>query len=602
MGEASNGLFPSPKIKSDTEMMKILSSQEFINEWMTTAAKVGDVRFCKLTDMKFCSLRKFFVGYFKKIADVDGKLYDGWNSYGFDTYHKKHFGEWEPLYKVCGGDYEFVSTDKGDKYVLSFDDRHKIDVYPVIEGKDKPADYIATNPSFPYLMFVIYDGNNKVRLERLAKMFDINDYNYGPNKRHAPLMKEEDIYKMFDQYTVNWNIDGKCRATLARCEKLVNEYKEYENDIEAKRRYSANKRIFSLNIVYSRNGQVLAEEAKDVKTCIYDLRHDGSKHIDTEMLRKLFAFKMRGDVEDAIAANIRPDMSGMTNKDNVIVNHSRYTARNLPKDKYELIDEYRNPDGEVCEHCGKEHIVNVMVIENPKGEVFYVGKECVKNLVDIPEEEFNEWNQPFVDAINAVGAWNNDKKAGFEQHWFIYGDNAYYVSYDRPLDEYDFLCTDKTYIHASKEPVKGKFKCKEYTGVHNITGGESVNFTGTEFAKKMLPVYYRKAIVIDHNIKDIVDAVTKSKSADWTKFMYDGTEYDISNLAFEIRNLVPWENTAKTSYTLNSGILNVIATTTNDDCTELMNWKIMLGDYEISLSFTCEQLKEIPNPFLNNKA
>lgn len=573
--------------------MKVLSAEEFINENINAVRNLNDIRFCKITDMKFCSLAVLFNEYFQRLAGVSNTLQKHWTEYSFKVHYYHKFGEWKPLSELCGCSYEFVSTDKGDKYVLTYDTGKEIWVYPVVEAGDKPKDYIDVNPNFPYLMFAVKTGSNVARLPRLGKMFDFNDYNFKRTTSRPPMLKPSELFDMLDEYTAKWGIESKNKGTLAECEKIMAEYL-YE---DMKREYTGRYRDFTQNIRYYHKSNLVLELKDNVRSTLSTISTCADTLGDAaELYRKLFAFAMRYDIEDAIADDIHPSTAGMVGTKNIRVNNTSYIARNLPKDDYELIDTYRNTSGETCEHCGKEHIVNVMVIENPKGEVFHVGNECVNRLVGIPEEEFDEWNKPFTDAFNTINLYNKNKKSGMYQYWFIYGDNAYFVYCDRPFEQYDFLNTDKKYDHENKEPVKTKLKCKEYTGIHNITGGESINYTGAEFLKRMLPAYYRQAIVINHNILDIVDAVTKSKTENWKYITYDGFKYIINDYA--VQSIVPDKYEFGKDYTYTKGNLKIEVRTLSENKAEYPRWVATLGNCRLEVSYTCDELKNKPNPFL----
>lgn len=574
----------------------VLDSERFINEWLTKVVKISDVRFCKLTDMKYCSLEKFFNGYFRRLSGMPDEFFRTFDGSGFESYYNEKFGGYKSSVSLCGASYEFISTDKGDKYVFKFDDTHRIEVYPVVDGEGKAPDYIETNPKYPYLMFVIYDGNNRTRLENIGKLFDLNDWNYG-NGKYKPLMSVSEIYDMFDAYTKNWSLRNKYHSELSKYTDIISQYENHIDSEERKRRYIYTERKLNMTLAYTHNGKVIDEEHSVKKEALARVAY--GTHITEEMLRKLFAFKMKGDFDDTVSADIHPDTSDMPDRSNVVVNNSKYTARELPKDIYELIDVYRNPSGETCEHCGKKHIVNIMVIENPKGEVFHVGNECVWKLVGIPEEEFDQWNQPFVDALNAVTRYNKDGKEGYDRHWFIYGDKCYYLSSEKPLDEYDFLCTEQDfkYNHFTKKSTRGALKFKEYDGVHNITGGESIDYTGVEFMKRLLPVYYKKAIVAHHNIKDIVNIVTKDRNSDWRKFSYDGEEYDISSFTDAVDGWIGYgKRTESNTYT--SGALTVGVEASPADYTKLPRWYAEIDGYGLEITFTCDELENEKNPFL----
>jgi hypothetical protein len=385
---------------------------------------------------------------------------------------------------------------------------------------------------------------------------------------------------------------------IDECKKHFEKYKVYESDERSKTNYEHDAHRFKQTIRYFYDSQLMLETDSYVSSSLHSLNDDFLQHADTDTFRKVFAFAMKGDINEALANDIHPSTAGMVNMQNISVNNTRYIARNLPKDDYELIDTYRNTGGETCEHCGKEHIVNVMVIRNPKGEIFHVGNECVYRLVDIPKEEFDAWNQPFTDAFNAINLYNKNKKNGIYQYWFIYGDNAYFMYCDRPFEEYDFLNTDKVYEHRNKDAIKGKFKIKEYAGIHNITGGEDINYTGAEFLKRMLPVYYKKAVVINHNIMDIVDTVTKSKTENGDIVTYDGFRYDIRELWMKISKLVPYGYDLGTTYSYEHDNMKIEITTMPEDRSKPPEMKITFGKCEAIITYTCDDFEGMRNPFM----
>ena len=58
--------------------------------------------------------------------------------------------------------------------------------------------------------------------------------------------------------------------------------------------------------------------------------------------------------------------------------------RNLPFDKYSIIDSFYNDDCCNCENCNKA-LKNVAVIQNSKGSKFYVGLDCAQTLSGITD-------------------------------------------------------------------------------------------------------------------------------------------------------------------------------------------------------------------------
>ena len=64
------------------------------------------------------------------------------------------------------------------------------------------------------------------------------------------------------------------------------------------------------------------------------------------------------------------------------MNDKKAIRRNLPFDKYRIVESFYSPDYCTCDNCNKV-LKNVAVIQNSKSETFYVGLDCAKTLSGI---------------------------------------------------------------------------------------------------------------------------------------------------------------------------------------------------------------------------
>ena len=64
------------------------------------------------------------------------------------------------------------------------------------------------------------------------------------------------------------------------------------------------------------------------------------------------------------------------------MNDKKAIRRNLPFDKYRIVESFYSQDYCTCDNCNKV-LKNVAVIQNSKSETFYVGLDCAKTLSGI---------------------------------------------------------------------------------------------------------------------------------------------------------------------------------------------------------------------------
>lgn len=72
------------------------------------------------------------------------------------------------------------------------------------------------------------------------------------------------------------------------------------------------------------------------------------------------------------------------------------TRRNLPFDHYKIVETFSTNECEyfTCENCGKV-IKNIAIIENSKGQKFYVGLDCASTLSGISEHDIEFYENNF---------------------------------------------------------------------------------------------------------------------------------------------------------------------------------------------------------------
>ena len=85
--------------------------------------------------------------------------------------------------------------------------------------------------------------------------------------------------------------------------------------------------------------------------------------------------------------------------------------RNLPFDKYSIIDSFYNDDYCTCDNCNKA-LKNVAVIQNAKGAKFYVGLDCAKTLSGITELDIDSHENNFECAKRIRSKVNKAIKLG----------------------------------------------------------------------------------------------------------------------------------------------------------------------------------------------
>lgn len=512
-------------------MMKLYRFDEFVNEMV----------YCKLNNSKWYYFEKCIYDYVEKLTGFykvlnrnDVSKYDWSDTKNFGLMYRKKFGKDFDLLELYGMKYELVKSDKGDKFVFSFDDKHSIQFYPMCD-ENKPvnaANYndttkLVTNPRYNVLVVYAVDNGVGKKLDTELNNYYLSDT---CKYRNVEYLK---LYKILDEYVDKWKIKNEIDKKNNELDVLIGELKVFMEETNA--------RIKKENEEREEKRRLEEEERKRVENERREQRLDGVDVVVTykgktvfsnnyvgssisplsmNNIRYLLATNFKLAIEDALSRNEHPDISGMTNLENPTAKKPVYTPRNLPKDHYELVDYYRTYGGEMCEHCGKYPIVNVMVIKNPNNKVFHVGNECVSHLVDIPEEEFEEeWNAPFKIAGNIMNKIRSDKSKNFEERWYVYGDMCYYISSANPLLDCPFFDTSYFTERGWITPKPYKLMKRDF----------SIRDAKVSFMKRMLPRYYKNAIVVDFNIKDMYDLMFDASALknNFGSFTYNGVDYEI---------------------------------------------------------------------------
>lgn len=487
----------------------VLDSSEYINENV----------YCKLKTEKWYTLDRLFDLFVERVTgynDTMDSLKGRFSRWSFDYEYRKTFKKDFDLYSFYGIKKDFVKTDKGDKFVLQLDSRHSFVLYPMCdETKDANAPRYdsetktVTDPKYGVLsVYAVTDGKG-------TKFKDeYNHYFVADNNFKEDGSETKKLLKSMMECAAAWGVRKEYGKRNEELKSIADKLEEAET--ERKKAEAAEKE----RIAAERKMRETVEKRGAVMTVYYKGRPISEKTVlrgidSVSNIRYVFTMNAKLSIEEAVGNGVHPDTSGMTNLDNPKPRKGVYTKRNLPIDHYTLEDYYRTYPGEICQHCDKNPIINVMVIKNPKGETFHVGNECVSHLVDIPQEEFEEnWNAPFKAASNIMAKMRADKAKGLDGTWYTYKgekrNRCFYVTSAKPLSDYDFFSN----LHSNEKVLKRELSLRE---------------VDEDFMKRMLPRNYADSIEVPVNIADIVDMIYEQRHLNFSNFIYDGVRYDIPN-------------------------------------------------------------------------
>ena len=94
-----------------------------------------------------------------------------------------------------------------------------------------------------------------------------------------------------------------------------------------------------------------------------------------------------------------------------IMGTKKAIRRNLPFDKYRIIESFYSPDYCTCDNCNKV-LRNVAVIQNSKAETFHVGLDCAKTLSGITDFDIDSHENNFECAKRIRSKVNKAIKLG----------------------------------------------------------------------------------------------------------------------------------------------------------------------------------------------
>lgn len=495
----------------------VLCSEEFINENV----------YCKLDTFRWYSLDKFFHYCLKRITKYDAVL-EKYNNRDFDfdyAYYKQNKEDFD-YFGFYGVKTDFIQTERGDKFVFELDKNHSFVFYPMC---DETADANAArynaetklvlDPKYSVLSVYAVSNGKAVKLPKEYNHYFLADYvlSKSSNTKEA-----DELVKGISDFVNRWGLASVYAERTSEFEDVVTATLEADKQRKEEERIRYEKRLeddrkreemrnagVTMSVTYKGN-EIYTHQISDINTSIANIKY-------------AFMMNAKYSMENSVSAGVHPDTSDMENLKGCKPYKPVYTPRNLPKDHYELIDYYRTHAGESCQHCDKTPIVNVMVIENSKKEVFHVGNECVRHLVDIPEEEFEEeWNAPFKEASNVMAKIRSDKEKNFEWKWYTYKDKSYYVFSKKSMFDYD--------IFGENYMSNGRF----YYLPEDIRATDKVlkrelgyKTKNVYFMKKMLPIYYANSIEVDINVGDLIDIVYNGKNVNFSNFTYDDVNYKI---------------------------------------------------------------------------
>ena len=93
------------------------------------------------------------------------------------------------------------------------------------------------------------------------------------------------------------------------------------------------------------------------------------------------------------------------------MNNKKAIRRNLPFDKYSIVESFYSPDYCTCDNCNKV-LKNVAVIKNSKSETFHVGLDCAQTLSGITELDILKAENNFSESKRIRAKVNKAIKLG----------------------------------------------------------------------------------------------------------------------------------------------------------------------------------------------
>lgn len=214
--------------------------------------------------------------------------------------------------------------------------------------------------------------------------------------------------------------------------------------------------------------------------------------------------------------------------------------RNLPFDKYKIIESFYSEDFCTCENCNKV-LKNVAVLENSKGIKYHVGLDCAKSLSGITELDIEKHENSFECAKRIRAKVNKAIKLG----GILAVQNSYWSN------DIDISVT----------------KTERAEALIDYYVRETVN--SVEFLKKYLPEYAKIAKVnIDFKMIDKNERIITENNLNYRNYTFS-YKYNTSAYGYVTVEVCIYDNAGKLLASGGNGGSNFDAV--NTEATRLYN-------------------------------
>lgn len=450
------------------------------------------------------------------------------------------------IFDYYGITYETINSDKGGKVVVKFDNSHSIHLYPTTEKEDDNNTLKFLNYDQRLDVYAVASGKTE-KICNSLDLYDVLEPNRRTNWGKSTMFDERNkLNKKVKEYVSSWGLTKKYNElnnklendSVERLERLDRESKE--RDIEIKKsqeRYRRNQERTKSGIVleFYKDGN-LFEPMANYNSSFYDytkssfdlysLKRKDKNQEKSELslsvlMRQLLKEYCANELKECLNNPVKPDKNIITDFIQTYKKY-KYTPRKLKEDNYKLVDYFKNYKKDIpCQHCGKNNIVNIMVIEAPDKNKYLVGNECVFHLVKLSWDEFEEkWNFPFTQAAKMTDKMKEDKKRGFASNWFITKDTHGVERFVYVATPEELLDNDWFTQPIVRRPPNYKFLKRNFRVVDFSEG----------FMKRMLPREYVESIHTNVDIKYLMNCIYPQES--YTKFSFGGVEYNLNDKTF----------------------------------------------------------------------
>lgn len=520
-----------------TNLMRIYNSEEFINEMYLKIDTSKDLfKECVESLCMYVTGFAFIKKKLKLEPANDTNIEDGKINI-FDYY---------------GITYETINSDKGGKVVVKFDSNHSIHLYPISEKEDEDDVLKYSTYGKRLDVYAVAFGKSEKICESL-NLLEVLEPNRRSNWGKSTIFDERNkLNKKVKEYVSNWGLTKKYnelnekleKDSVERLERLEKESEERNIEIrKSQERYKRKQERVAKGAIleFYKDDNLFAPMANyqfyDYTKSGYELYSSKSKNKNNTVSILSLSVLMRQLLKEYCANELRECLNNPTKPDENIITdfiqeykRYKYTPRKLKEDNYKLVDYFKNYNKDIpCQHCGKNNIVNIMVIEAPDKNKYLVGNECVYHLVKLSWDEFEEkWNFPFNQASKMTDKMKEDKKRGFVRNWFITKDKNGEERFVYVATPDELLNNDWFVQPIVQRASNYKFLKRDFRVVDFSEG----------FMRRMLPREYVESIYTNVDIKYLMNCIYPQES--YTKFSFGGVEYNLDEIKFS--NKVPCEN------------------------------------------------------------